>query len=104
MDERLHQLIWTRAKGHCEYCQLSQDYDLFPFQIDHIIAQKHHGLTEESNLGLSCFNCNIHKGSNIAGMDSQTGGITRLFHPRTDQWEEHFEWNAATLQAKTAIG
>ena len=33
-----------------------------------------------------------HKGPNIAGLDPETGELTRLFHPRTDLWTDHFEW------------
>ena len=32
------------------------------------------------------------------------GAAARLFHPRQDVWEEHFEWNTAWLRGKTAIG
>lgn len=28
--------------------------DALPFQVDHIIAEKHHGPTAEGNLALSC--------------------------------------------------
>jgi len=58
----------------------------------------------ESNLALACFHCNTHKGPNVAGMDRLTGQIVRLFHPREDQWEDHFEWTGATLIGRTAIG
>ena len=30
--------------------------------------------------------------------------LTRLFNPRIDQWDEHFEWSGAELLGKTAIG
>lgn len=28
----------------------------------------------------------------------------RLFHPRVDLWNEHFEWIGATLNGRTTIG
>lgn len=28
----------------------------------------------------------------------------RLFHPRKDSWEEHFEWAGPVLRGRTAIG
>ena len=34
--------------------------------------------------------CSRYKGPNIAGIDPQTGGVVRLFHPRRDVWAEHF--------------
>jgi hypothetical protein len=75
-----------------------------PFQIDHIIARKHAGATTADNLALSCFYCNSHKGPNIAGLDPITRELTRLFHPRTDTWSEHFQWQGPVLSALTAIG
>lgn len=53
-------------------------------QIDHIVAEKHHGQTVADNLALCCLNDNLHKGPNIAGLDPETGTLTRLFHPRRD--------------------
>jgi 5-methylcytosine-specific restriction endonuclease McrA len=55
-----------------------------PFQIDHILAEKHGGETVESNLALSCPHCNRFKGPNIAGVDPATAQLTRLFDPRRD--------------------
>jgi HNH endonuclease len=88
MDAALDRLVWERARERCEYCGCAQSWYLTPFQIDHIIARKHAGPTVESNLALSCFHCNLHKGSDIASLDS--GVLTRLFNPRIDDWREHF--------------
>lgn len=30
--------------------------------------------------------------------------MVRLFHPRKDKWDEHFEWNGSLLMGKTNIG
>ncbi len=35
-------------------------------------------------------------------MDSDTGEVVRLFHPRRDIWTEHFRWSEGELQALTA--
>ena len=56
------------------------------------------------NLALSCSGCNLYKASNIAGLDHETGRLTRLFHPRTDVWDEHFAWEGSVLVGKTSIG
>ncbi|MBN9119708.1 MAG: HNH endonuclease [Planctomycetes bacterium] len=48
--------------------------------------------------------CNLHKGPNIAGIDPDTGQLTRLFNPRTDDWNEHFAWSGHILVGRTAIG
>jgi hypothetical protein len=104
MDSALRELVRQRAGYRCEYCRIPQEWDVQPFQIDHIISLKHRGLSEESNLALSCYHCNAYKGPNIAGIDHETGEITRLFHPRRDQWAEHFGWDSFCLLGSTAIG
>jgi HNH endonuclease len=88
----------------CEYCRLPQYLDALPFQIDHVIALKHHGPTSAANLALCCFNCNVHKGPNLAGLDADTGELTRLFYPRNDDWNERFFWAGPELIGHTAIG
>jgi len=90
MERALEQLVWRRAGGRCEYCQLSQGNLDLPFEIDHIIARKHHGLTRPGNLCLACFACNNHKGSNISGINGMTKRIVPLFNPRRHKWHRHF--------------
>jgi hypothetical protein len=95
MDEALRRTVVERANRACEYCHLPETISFLPFQFDHIIAQKHHGITDESNLAWVCYYCNSYKGPNIAGQDRLTSTIVRLFHPRQDVWESHFEWQNA---------
>ncbi len=104
MDAALVALVWQRAQSLCEYCLLPQAVSCLPFEIDHIIAQKHGGATVPSNLSLSCFYCNRYKGPNIAGVDRESGRVARLFHPRNDSWNRHFRWERALLAAKTMVG
>jgi hypothetical protein len=104
MDEVLSQFVWTRAQHCCEYCQLHQDYSRLTFEIDHIIAIKHGGATTANNLALSCFYCNSYKGSNIAGIDTRSQQIVRLFHPRRHKWSRHFRWDGPILIGRTPIG
>lgn len=104
MDNTLREVVRKRADRRCEYCRMPQEYDVLPFQIDHIISLKHHGSSEATNLALSCYNCNAYKGPNIAGIDPDTGEVTRLFHPRREQWDEHFLWDGPYLIGCTAIG
>lgn len=102
MDAELRQLVWQRASSRCEYCHVSAKVSLLPFQIDHIIAEKHGGLTVADNLALSCERCNSYKGPNIAGY--LEGKHIPLFNPRTDQWLDHFAWDGALLVGQTPIG
>jgi hypothetical protein len=104
VDARLEAQVWRRARNRCEYCRFPAESTRVPFQIDHIIAEKHRGKTTLDNLALSCFFCNTFKGPNLAGVDPKTGELTRLFHPRHDLWQDHFRWSGAFLHARTAIG
>lgn len=104
IPEALRQLVYERANGHCEYCRLDVRYAYFPYEIDHIVAEKHEGKTDESNLCLSCFECNCHKGSDLSSYDAQVDDIVRLFNPRRDQWSDHFQLNDAQILALTPIG
>ena len=98
------ELVWTRANRLCEYCQMPQAYDPLPFEVDHIIAVQHGGLTTADNLALACFACNRRKGPNLAGYDAVLERTVPLFHPRKDHWGEHFRWNGADLEGVTPIG
>lgn len=86
----LRNLVYERAKGCCEYCLISEAVSFATHHIDHIIAEKHGGLTTVENLALSCSLCNKYKGSDLTSIDPETGEIARLFNPRTDGWREHF--------------
>lgn len=103
-DRAVEAEVVRRAQGRCEYCHFPEAAAELPFYLDHIIAEKHGGLTTSANLAWACFSCNLHKGPNIAGLDPDTGQLTRLFHPRTDVWTEHFVWDGAWLRGRTAVG
>jgi hypothetical protein len=103
VDRALVELVWARARSRCEYCLIPARYNEAPFQIDHIIARKHGGETEEGNLALSCYSCNSYKGPNIASLDPDSGRLVRLFHPRRDRWPDHFAWDGPQLVGHTAI-
>lgn len=102
MDAELQRLVWQRAEKRCEYCHVPAEVALLPFQIDHIIAEKHGGLTTAENLALSCERCNSHKGPNIAGYFE--GTHVPLFSPRQDHWADHFVWDGPVLMGKTPVG
>lgn len=104
MDEALVRLVWQRAQDRCEYCQMPQSLSFLPFEIDHIIARKHHGKTVRGNLALACAYDNGFKGPNIASIDPRTRRLVRLFHPRRHNWSHHFRWEGPVLVGRTAIG
>jgi hypothetical protein len=89
-DRALETEIIGRAQGRCEYCHFPESAAELPFHIDHIIAEKHGGNTTSANLAWACFSCNLRKGPNIAGIDPESGVLTRLYHPRIDQMDRTF--------------
>jgi len=83
---------------------MPQGFYRSPFQLDHIVARQHGGESIPANLAISCFHCNTHKGPNLAGIDHMTNKLVRLYHPRRDEWAEHFRWNGPILEGLTAVG
>ncbi len=100
----MQQQVRDRADGICEYCHLPAAFTTLPFQIDHVIAEKHGGPTRVANLAYCCLHSNAFKGPNIAGVNQETQEVLRLFHPRQDIWEDHFTWSGPQLVGRTAIG
>jgi hypothetical protein len=50
MERSLQKLIWQRAGNRCEYCQVPQERDRLPFEIDHIVAENHEGPTSRQSM------------------------------------------------------
>lgn len=72
--------------------------------MDHIIPRQHRGSDDPENLAYACLHCNRHKGPNLAGIDPETGLLTRLFHPRLDAWTSHFRWDGPEIIGISTIG
>ena len=105
MDPAVRNLVHDRAGHRCEYCGLRQDQSpLASLHVEHIRPRKHGGTEDPANLALACVDCNLRKGSNVAGYDPQTGSITELFNPRQQVWDDHFEWRGIFIVGKTASG
>lgn len=104
ISEALRREVSTRADGRCEYCRVHETDRLFGHEIDHIYAEKHGGQTQADNLCLACSECNRYKGSDLCSLDSVTGEIVALYHPRRDRWADHFRVNNGLIQALTPPG
>lgn len=48
--------------------------------------------------------CNLHKASNLSGIDPLTDSIARLFDPRNDEWSDHFSFHGTRIVGRTAVG
>src|SRR5947208_967100 len=104
IEPALRAQVRERAGHVCEYCLLAETHGFLPFEVDHIIAEKHRGQTVFNNLAWSCFDCNRFKGSDIASLDPVTNRLTRLFNPRRQKWEAHFCIVVGKITPLTAIG
>jgi hypothetical protein len=92
--EKLKMLVRERAEGYCEYCLCRESYATERFSVEHIIAFAAGGQSTEDNLALACQGCNGAKSDKIFASDSVTGATVSLYHPRRDNWHEHFNWNS----------
>ena len=100
----LRRSVCDRGRFACEYCLMPESSVLVSHEVDHIIAEKHGGQTDENNLALSCTICNKYKGSDLASIDPIDGEIVRLYHPRRDRWRDHFRLDEGEIMPLTAIG
>ena len=105
MNPTIRARVRDRAGHRCEYCQLHQDDSpLAALHVGHIVPRVHGGPDHVENLALACIDCNLHKGTNLTGLDPETNQVTELFHPRRQRWEDHFQWRGIYVVGRTAIG
>ncbi len=104
MDDTTRSLVHSRADGLCEYCHLREEDDAYSFHVEHVIPKKHRGPSGLDNLALACHQCNLHKGSNLSGLEPDTGKLTPLFHPRQQEWHDHFRYKGPRIEGLTEIG
>jgi len=86
-----YKAIAARANHRCEYCHAPELVFNFPFEIEHIIPIYRQGTNNEANLALACRSCNLRKGIRISGIAPDGSTEIGFFHPRQNQWSEHFQ-------------
>ena len=104
---KLRRQVIARAAGRCEYCRIPEDATINGCEVDHAIAEKHNGATNEGNLAYACFFCNRSKGSDLGSHKLGTQEFIRFYNPRTDDWDAHFRVDATdgiTIISLTDIG
>lgn len=104
MDAGTRRFIRERAGDCCEYCRLRQRHSELVHHVEHVIPKQHGGLDDAENLALACHRCNLHKGPNLTGIDPLTNEVAPLFHPRRNQWADHFTFRGAHIQGLSACG
>lgn len=104
MDAATRNLVRQRAGDRCEYCQIPQAFVPVTFHVEHVIPKQHGGSDDPDNLCYACNRCNLHKGPNLTGIDSDSGQIVPLFDPRRQSWADHFDWHGALIVGRTPTG
>jgi hypothetical protein len=100
----LRREVIKRAGNRCEYCLLPAEVAFYPHEVDHVIAEKHGGVTEIDNLAFACWRCNRHKGSDLTSFDPETQQLSPLFNPRIQIWSEHFAYEGERIVGLTKEG
>ncbi len=89
----LKQTVRERARGCCEYCWSQEKFATQSFSIEHIYPLSKGGQTSLENLALACQGCNNYKYNKTKSKDPVNQELVSLYHPRQQQWQEHFAWN-----------
>jgi HNH endonuclease len=96
--------VAIRAYHKCEYCRIHEDDLFISFHVDHIVALKHGGSSDLQNLAYSCAHCNQHKGTDFTTFLGSYKNIVSIFHPRNQNWEDHFRVEKGMLLPVTEVG
>lgn len=102
----LRGLLIEADDRHCAYCATTEANTGQPMTVDHILPHTLGGETAFENLCFACRRCNEFKGSITRAEDPLTGKAVALFHPRQQNWADHFEWDetGTLLIGSTAVG
>ena len=92
IPQSLRQRVVAEFRNRCAYCHTPTSVTGARLVIDHIIPEAADGQTTGENLCLACHSCNEFKGAQVEAHDPLTGERVPLFHPRRQQWREHFCW------------
>jgi hypothetical protein len=105
IPQHIRAAVIERANHYCEYCCIADTDSYYGFQVDHIVSRKHGGKTLLYNLAYACADCNRYKGTDLGTYIDNSLQLIRLFHPRLDNWSEHFELDSSGLiTAQSNIG
>ncbi len=97
VSSALRAAVIERAGWRCEYCLHPLEASLLTFEMEHIVAEKHGGLTTLDNLALACPYCNRFKGTDLGSLDPETGQLTPFYNPRTQRWADHFRLDGGQI-------
>lgn len=94
---KVQRLVKERALGYCEYCICTESHSTQSHSNEHITPEGEGGSSTEDNLALACQGCNNKKYNKTDAIDPVSRELVPLFHPRKDNWREHFIWSPDCL-------
>lgn len=74
------------------------------FHVEHIVPRSLGGSSDLGNLAWSCPGCNLHKAGRIGLLDPDTDQRVGVFNPRSERWQDHFEWRGFEIVPRTPTG
>jgi hypothetical protein len=83
--------VALQAGHRCEYCHAPEAVFNFPLEVEHIVPLSRGGDDIAANWALACRAGNLYKATHLSGSDPESHTVVRLFHPREDRWEDHFQ-------------
>ena len=100
-----YSIVAERAGYACEYCRAPDAVFNFPLEVDHFVPLSAGGTKDLGNLVLACRAGNAYKAFHQSGA-GENQNSERLFNPRRDIWEEHFEIDRETfaIMSSTEVG
>lgn len=106
IPNNLRKQVRERALGYRKYCLCPESHATQGHSLEHIFPEELGGLSSEDNLDLACQGCNNIKYNKTEALDPVNRELAPLFHPRRDQWHEHFTWgeDGLTLTGITPTG
>ena len=98
--------VALRAGHRCEYCHAPEAVFNLSLEVEHIVPIARGGEDTAANWALACRACNLYKAAHVRGSDPDSDAVVRLFHPREDQWEDHFQvaHESGEIVGRTPIG
>lgn len=97
LTAKIRLLVASRANRICEYCRCLEPFSSTTFSIEHIIPRSLGGTNDLENLAFACQGCNNIKFIKIRAIDPETAALVPLFHPRQDDWANHFAWSDSLM-------
>lgn len=106
IPDQLYHLVARDAQLQCGYCRCPQRVLPYRLEIEHLLPVSLGGSNDRQNLWLSCHRCNKLRSNLLTFTDPLTGDVGSLFHPRNDNWLDHFAWeeNGLLIVGLTACG